>query len=174
MTLGQITRFIRRAHEKTLRFRDFVIPDVVLRNRGYLVVMIPVIMLWGSVVATVLYLAESIDMGQQIVNAATAISIGFGVFGFIVQGWKDISFEKLKVVLFWSLLSVISYFCVALICVGLSIFVGGAFRVEPATQQFLTLVPGGFATLYLWYRVSWYLFREIKEGPTILPFTSGK
>jgi len=171
MTLGQITRFIRRAHEKVLSFRDFVIPDIILRNRGYLMVIIPVIILWGVVTATILYLAESIGLGQQIVNATTAISIGFGAFGFIIQGWKDMSLEKLKVVLFWSLLSIISYFCAALICLGLSIFIGGAFRVGRTTQQFLTLVAGGFGTLYLWYRASWFLFRKIKRGPSVLPFT---
>lgn len=171
MTLGQITRLIRRAHEKVLSFRDFVIPDIILRNRGYLMVMIPVIILWGAVASTILFLAESISLGQQIVNATTAISIGFGAFACIVQGWKDMSFEKLKVVLLWSFLSITAYFCAALICIGVSIFVGGAFRVGRTTQQFLTLVPGGFGTLYLWYRASWFLFRKIKRGPSVLPFT---
>lgn len=146
--------------------RDWVrwaVPEAIFRNRGYLPTLIPVIMLWGGVMAGLLLIEGRRGLAQEMVDFSTYGCIGAGVLTALVRGWKDVSKRKLAAAFVWSLFGVVSYFLMGVTALMLMVIGSGMLGLGGEARILTSMGIGGLLTMYGWYRLNWVVFRWIRD-----------
>lgn len=146
--------------------RDWVqwtVPGAILRNRGYVPTLIPVIMLWGGVLAGLLLIEGRRDLAQEMIDFTTYACLGAGALTGLVRGWEEVSKRKLGAAFVWSLFGVVSYFLMGVMALMLMMIGSGMLGLEGEARMLTSMGVGGLLTMYGWYRLNWVVFRWIRN-----------
>lgn len=140
-----------------------IVPETVVRNRGYLPALVPVLVLWGGVVGGLLLLEGRPALAQEIIDFTTYACIGVAALTIPVQGWKETSRRKLGVAFVWSIFGVVSYFLLGVLAVMIMMTGTGMIGLGGEERVMTSMGLGGIATMYGWYRVNWVAFRWVRN-----------
>lgn len=143
---------------------DALFPSAVLRHRGYVLMLIPVWLLWGIGLALICVWSGSPHAAQELINGTIYVALALGGASLALRAWTEASKTQLKVLLAWSPIGIVSYLVLGGGIVGLLSTVLGIWIGPGAGQIELSFFFGGLMTMYAWYRTNRWALRQIRNS----------